>query len=130
MGKKTITPAVPHVTSFQRAEVATAFAQGLPLIETGRYKVHASRRDKPGMAEIHTLDTDIIYVQEGSATFVTGGTVVDAKTIEPNEIRGPATQGGETRQIAKGDVFTVPNGTPHWFRDVNGPLTYYVVKVR
>jgi hypothetical protein len=27
-------------------------------------------------------------------------------------------------------VITVPNGIPHWFREVEGPLTYYVVKVR
>ena len=39
--------------------------------------VHASHRDSNGMAEVHTEDTDIIYVLDGSATFVTGGTVVD-----------------------------------------------------
>jgi len=27
-------------------------------------------------------------------------------------------------------VLIVPNGTPHWFKDVSGPLNYYVVKVR
>jgi len=27
-------------------------------------------------------------------------------------------------------VIIVPRGTPHWFREVQGPLTYYVVKVR
>ena len=34
----------------------------LPLLETAGYKVHASRRVEPGQAEIHTLDTDVIYV--------------------------------------------------------------------
>jgi len=92
--------------------------------------VHASRREKPGQAEVHVLDTDVIYVQDGSATFVTGGTVIGGKTIEPNEIRGDSITSGETRRIAKGDVITVPNGTPHWFQDVKGTLTYYVVKVR
>jgi hypothetical protein len=24
----------------------------------------------------------------------------------------------------------VPNGTPHWFREVQPPFLYYVVKVR
>jgi glc operon protein GlcG len=33
------------------------------------------------------------------------------------------------RTLAKGDVVVVPNGTPHWFRDVSGPVLYYVVKV-
>jgi len=47
-----------------------------------------------------------------------------------NEIRGSSITGGEVRRITKGDVLIVPNGTPHWFKDVSGPLNYYVVKVR
>ena len=31
------------------------------------------------MAEVHTRDTDIIYVLDGPATLVTGGTIVDGK---------------------------------------------------
>ena len=68
--------------------VSAAFAKGMPLLETAGYKVHASRRVEPGQAEIHTLDTDVIYVVEGSATLVTGGKVPDAKAIAPNELRG------------------------------------------
>ena len=79
---------------------------------------------------MHALDTDVIYVLDGSATLVTGGTVVGGKTTEPNEVRGDAIDGGQARRIARGDVITVPNGTPHWFQEVQGPLTYYVVKVR
>ena len=121
-----------NVNYFSRDQVNTAFAKGSVLIDgTGRnYMVHASRRDKAGQAEVHVLDTDVIYVQDGSATFVTGGTVMGGKPIEPNEIRGDSISGGETRRIMKGDVITVPNGTPHWFQDVKGTLTYYVVKVR
>ena len=120
------------VRFFSGQEVASAFAKGAVLLDgTGRnYMVHASRREKAGQAEVHELDTDVIYVLGGSATFVTGGTVVDGKTVEPREIRGAAIDGGDTRTIAKGDVITVPNGTPHWFKEVKGPLTYYVVKVR
>ena len=50
-----------------------AFVKGAPLVETAAYKVHASRREAPGMADIDTLDTDIIYVLEGAAAVVTGG---------------------------------------------------------
>jgi glc operon protein GlcG len=82
------------------------------------------------MAEVHVADTDVIYVMGGAATFVTGGEVVDGRTVEPGEIRGAAIRGGDTRRIAPGDVITVPNGIPHWFQEVEGPLTYYVVKVR
>ena len=50
--------------------------------------VHASRREKPGMVEIHTKDADIVYVLDGTATLVTGGTAVNAKPTEPDEFRG------------------------------------------
>jgi glc operon protein GlcG len=121
-----------NVSYFPHDAVNAAFAKGSVLIDgEGRnYMIHASRRDKPGMVEIHTLDTDLIYVQDGGATLVTGGSIVGGKAIEPNEIRGDSITGGETRRIAKGDVIAVPNGTPHWFQDVKGTLTYYVVKVR
>ncbi len=109
--------------------VAAAFAKGVPLLEVQGYKIHASRREAAGMAEIHARDTDILYVLEGVATMVTGGSVPDAKRIAQDEIRGPAIDGGETRILRKGDVLIIPNGTPHWFRQVAGPFLYYVVKV-
>ena len=111
-------------------QVEAAFAKGMPLVEVGDYKIHASRREGPGMAEIHTRDTDIAYVLRGSATLVTGGTAVDVKAIGPEELRGSAIQGGETRQLRVGDVVVIPNGVPHWFKEVEAPFLYYVVKVR
>jgi uncharacterized protein GlcG (DUF336 family) len=121
---------IPKVTIFPAVKVNKAFEKGMPLIEIGNYKVHASHRDGPGVVEVHTKDTDIIYVLEGTATFVTGGTVVEGKNIEAEEIRGKDLKGGETRTITKGDVIVVPHGIPHWFKEVNGPINYYVVKVR
>ena len=120
------------VSYFPRQEVTAAFAKGSVLLDgEGRnYMVHASRREKAGQVEVHVLDTDVIYVLDGSATFVTGGTMMGGMTVEANEIRGDSIVGGATRTIAKGDVISVPNGTPHWFEAVKGPLTYYVVKVR
>jgi uncharacterized protein GlcG (DUF336 family)/mannose-6-phosphate isomerase-like protein (cupin superfamily) len=120
----------PKVTYFPAAKVIKAFEKGMPLLEIANYKVHASHRDGPGIVEVHTRDTDIIYMLGGTATLVTGGTIVDGKNIEPEEIRGKDVKGGETRQITKGDVIIVPNGVPHWFKEVKGPLNYYVVKVR
>jgi glc operon protein GlcG len=120
------------VTYFPADEVAAAFAKGAVLFDgAGRnYLVHASRREAAGQAEVHVRDTDIIHVLQGATTFVTGGTVVDGKTTAPDEIRGSSIDGGETRHLGKGDVIIVPNGTPHWFKEVQGPVLYYVVKVR
>jgi uncharacterized protein GlcG (DUF336 family)/mannose-6-phosphate isomerase-like protein (cupin superfamily) len=121
--------AARSVTYLPRDKVAAAFVKGAPLVEDDSYKVHASHRSEAGKVEVHARDTDIIYVLEGSATLVTGGTVVDGKTIEPDEVRGAAIRGGDSREIKKGDVIIVPSGVPHWFQKVPGPLNYYVVKV-
>jgi len=122
----------PTVLFFDKTQVSASFSKGAVLLDgTNRnYMVHTSRRDQPGQAEIHALDTDIIYVMEGTATFVTGGTAVEAKEIAPNEIRGLRIDGGDTRQLIKGDVIIVPNGVPHWFKAVGGTFLYYTIKVR
>jgi glc operon protein GlcG len=124
--------AAAPVSYFDKDQVSAAFAKGAVLFDgQGRnYMVHASRREKSGQAEVHNNDADIIYVLEGTATFVTGGTVVDAKNIAADEIRGSTIEGGETRMLKKGDVIIVPNNTPHLFKEVSNPFLYYVVKVR
>ena len=123
----------PKVLYFEKDKVSAAFAKGAVLVdgEGGRnYMVHASHRDAAGMVEVHVKDADIIYVLLGAATFVTGGTMVDGQTVAPDEIRGREILGGETRRLVPGDVMIVPAGTPHWFKEVQGPFNYYVVKVR
>ncbi len=120
-----------EVTYFKSDDVTSAFAKGAVLFNgSDKYMVHASRREKSGMAEIHTNDADIIYVLEGTATFVTGGKAVDTKNIAADEIRGSNIEGGESRQLGKGDVIIVPAGVPHQFQEVSNPFLYYVVKAR
>jgi glc operon protein GlcG len=124
--------AAAGVSYFGKDQVAAAFARGAVLFDGGgaNYMGHASRREAPGQVEIHTRDTDVIYVLAGASTFVTGGTVVEGRNIAADEIRGASVEGGDTRRIGAGDVIVVPKGTPHWFKEVEGPVLYYVVKVR
>ena len=117
------------VVQIDHAKVDAAFAQGLPLLANTSFKVSAGRRVAPGNVELHTQDTDIFYVVEGSATFVTGGTIVEPTTTGPGEIRGTATTGGVMRHLTKGDVIVIPKGVPHQFTEVGGTFLYYVVKV-
>jgi len=121
------------VSFFDSKTVADAFSKGA-VLEDGsngeNYMVHASRREKSGLVEVHELDTDIIYVLDGTATIITGGKSIESKQIVPNEFRGTSIDGGETRNLKKGDVLIVPKGTPHWFKQVDGAFLYYVVKVR
>ena len=122
--------ATASITYLRGAEVAEAFVKGRPLVEVANYKVHASHRDGAGKAEVHLRDTDIIHVLHGKATLVTGGTVIDGQSTEPDEIRGTGLQGGDVRHLAEGDVMVVPSGVPHWFQQASAPFDYYVVKVR
>jgi uncharacterized protein GlcG (DUF336 family)/mannose-6-phosphate isomerase-like protein (cupin superfamily) len=123
-----IPAATAQATFIEPNKVSAAFAKGMPLLETAGYKVHASRRAEPGQAEIHTLDTDVIYVVDGSATLVTGGKAIGTKEIAPNELRGTKIEGGQEHQITKGEVIIIPNGVPHQFTAVTGELHYFVCK--
>jgi mannose-6-phosphate isomerase-like protein (cupin superfamily) len=116
------------VLYFPKRDVDAAFTVGRPLTENARFKVHASRRDAPGLGEVHAVDTDILYVLSGHATLVTGGALVAPRQIAPNELRGERIDGGSAREISPGDVVVVPSGTPHWFQAVDGPVIYFVVK--
>ncbi|HEV8329319.1 MAG TPA: heme-binding protein [Nitrospiraceae bacterium] len=126
------------VTYIESQKVMASFQKGAVLVgedETmmhaaRNYMVHASHRDKAGVVEIHEYDTDIVYVLKGSATLITGGTPEGTKMITPHEFRAPTVNGGETRTLVPGDVVIIPNGVPHWFKEVEAPFDYYVVKVR
>src|SRR6185369_11956637 len=63
------------VRLIDKQRVSAAFQKGEPLIETADYKVHASHRSEAGKSEVHTEETDILYVLSGSATFITGGSM-------------------------------------------------------
>lgn len=123
--------AVKPVTYFDCQAVLSAFARGAVLFDGmgANFQVHASRRSESGLSEVHVRDTDVIYVLDGEATFVTGGMSVDSKQVAPNEFRGSRIEGGIDRQLSKGDVIIVPAGTPHWFKEVRGEFRYYVIKV-
>ncbi len=88
---------------------------------------------KSGMSEVHELDTDIIYV------------LLDR---DSDRLRHPAAspsiEGDVTQTNSAALLMQEANprinperrrsdrskGTPHWFKRVDGPFLYYVVKVR
>lgn len=120
------------VKLYKESDVEASFAKGAVLFDGQgeNYMIHTSRREKAGMAEVHARDADLIRVVDGKATLVTGGTVIDPKTVATDEIRGASISNGQEMKLAKGDVIVVPAGTPHWFKEVSSPFLYYVVKVR
>jgi uncharacterized protein GlcG (DUF336 family)/mannose-6-phosphate isomerase-like protein (cupin superfamily) len=127
------TSALETINFFAKDKVDAAFEKGAILFErpeNGDFAVHTSRRDSPGVVEVHLKDADIMYVLKGSATIVTGGKLLDGKTVAPDEIRGSQLDGGQAHNLKPGDVLIVPHGEPHWFKGVEGPFLYFTVKVR
>ncbi len=118
------------VRYFPASAVQQSFSTGGALFQEAGvpYSIATSRRDKPGVVEIHVRNNDLMFVQEGSATLVTGGTVVAPYSTGQDEIRGEIIVGGEIHELSKGDVVVVPAGTPHWFKEVHGTFLAYVVK--
>ena len=110
-------------------KVAAALAKGGPLVTASDVLVSGSHRDKPGQVEVHDKEMDVLYITDGTATFVTGGKIVGAKQSRPDQWLGTDITGGTTHKLVKGDVIVVPAGMPHWFKEVPGQVSYYVVKV-
>jgi mannose-6-phosphate isomerase-like protein (cupin superfamily) len=117
------------VTYVDHDKVATALAKGGVLITQSDLTVRGSHRDVPGEVEVHDKETDVIYVVDGDATFVTGGKMTSGRDNGPGQHLGKGIQGGESRHLVKGDVIVVPAGVPHWFKEVPHPISYHVVKV-
>jgi quercetin dioxygenase-like cupin family protein len=111
-------------------KMAAGFAKGGTQLNNGAYQILTSHRIETGQVEVHAQYGDIMYVVEGSATVVTGGTVVDGKTTAPGEIRGKSITGGKSNHLVPGDVLVIQAGTPHWFQQVDKLVNYYVVKPR
>jgi len=88
------------------------------------------RRAKSGEAELHKTKTDLMVIEEGSATLVFGGTIPDAHTTQPNEIRGSSIKGGESRKLQPGDIVRIPANTPHQFVLEKGQsISYFALKL-
>ena len=110
-------------------KVAAAIAKGGPLVTRPDLLVSGSHREKGGEVEVHDKETDVLYIIDGDATFVYGGKMVGGKVTRPGQWLGSDISGGETHHIVKGDVFVVPAGVPHWFKEVPKSVSYFVVKV-
>jgi mannose-6-phosphate isomerase-like protein (cupin superfamily) len=110
-------------------KVSAALAKGGTLLNGPDFIVQGSHRDKAGNAELHVKETDVLYIIEGEATFVTGGTIIGRHEVRAEQIGGSGIEGGKTFHLKKGDVITVEAGVPHWFKETSN-ISYYVVKIK
>lgn len=86
-------------------------------------------RQKSGGGELHQNFADMFVIVDGHATVVTGGSVVEQKTVSPGEIRGKSVEGGTRLKVKAGDVVHIPAGMAHQTLVADGDtVTYFVVK--
>lgn len=101
-----------------------------PIASEPHYRINLIHRGKPGPAMAHATGaakgTEVHYILDGGATVVTGGTLVRAAAdAKPGS---PTIENGVARHVAKGDVVVIPAGTPHWYKEVDGSVTYLEVR--
>ncbi len=93
-----------------------------PVSSSDQWLINIVRRGQAAGAIAHTLGTELHYITEGAGTLVTGGTIL-------RPAGGTATiVGGVRRRVKVGDVVVIPENTPHWYKDVEGVVTYLEVR--
>jgi mannose-6-phosphate isomerase-like protein (cupin superfamily) len=101
-----------------------------PLATEGNRTFMVAHREGPGVAEWHEKQADVMFIVSGDVTMVYGGTIVDAKTTSPGEMRGPSIRDGVEVKLGAGDVLHIPAKTPHQMKlDPGKQVTYFVTKV-
>ena len=90
---------------------------------TDQWSINVVKRDRGATPLTHAGNTELHYIMEGSATLVTGG-----KIVRPAAGGAADVEGGVTRKVGKGDVVLVPADTVHWYKDVEGSITYLEVR--
>lgn len=112
-------------------QAKTAGSSGATLADYGSHKLQLSLRTTSGGGEIHAHFDDVLIVQQGTATLITGGSLIDPKTSADGETRGKGIQGGKTQKISAGDVVMVNAGVPHQLIVPAGTLySALVIKVK
>jgi mannose-6-phosphate isomerase-like protein (cupin superfamily) len=103
-----------------------------PIANEDHYRINIVRRGSAGTAMAHASGpakgSEVHYIIDGAATVVTGGTLVRPSGAAGSAPGSVTIAGGESRRVAKGDVIVIPAGTPHWYKDVEGSVTYLEVR--
>ena len=69
-------------------KVAKALAKSATLVSQPDLSVQGSHREVAGQVEVHEKETDVLYITDGEATIVTGGTMVGGKQKSPGQMLG------------------------------------------
>src|SRR5262245_32031003 len=104
-------------------------------IDVGGYRVGVFAvvrpKNSPQDAIYHDTNmTEILYILEGSATLITGGTIPDARPpARPGgNYTGTRIEGGTSRHVVPGDVIITPGRTPHLWANIESDMSYLVFR--
>ena len=100
-----------------------------PVLRLAPLAVTLESRIGPTPVAVHETEAELIYVVDGSAEFIVGGTMTGGSRRDPTNLVGTGIDGGVTHQLTKGVWLIVPQGTPHWFRTVNGSLVLITLHI-
>ncbi|HEY5214786.1 MAG TPA: hypothetical protein VIJ38_17365 [Acidobacteriaceae bacterium] len=128
--------AVPSAAAIGQTSGITVWPKGVPpqgltyKADFGDHILSISHREHSGRVEIHQTKVDVLVIQSGTATLVSGGVPVDPVRTAPHELQASSIKGGVSRTVGPGDVIDIPIGVPHQFLLTPGTqITYLVVKV-
>ena len=111
---------------------------GAVTVGKGLNVVVRRRVTGPQYAITHTRTMEYLVIIKGSATLVTGGTLIPPtidSDIYPNPnpnatIRSASgVKDGVAREVGVGDVIVTPPGTPHWLSKINGAIDYVEIGI-
>ena len=89
-------------------------------------RVNLIHRTVPQNAIVHATGWEVHHIVDGSGTIVTGGTLV--RSVDGSGARVATIAEGESRTVSTGDVIIVPAGTPHWYSQIDGWVTYLEIR--
>src|SRR4029078_8629421 len=69
-------------------KVAAAIAKGGPLVTRPDLLVSGSHREEAGQVEVDGHETDVLYILDADAPFVSGGKMVGGKMSQPGQWLG------------------------------------------
>ncbi|HVW72999.1 MAG TPA: hypothetical protein VHC39_05130 [Rhizomicrobium sp.] len=105
------------------------FYESAPLLNHRNSQANVTVRAKTGQGEEHAAWEDHMFILEGEADLVLGGTIENPKTVSPGETRGDGIKGGRRFSLHPGDYVFVPANTPHQMILAPGKsIRYGVVK--
>jgi mannose-6-phosphate isomerase-like protein (cupin superfamily) len=110
-------------------QVATVMAKGGPILNDPGLLILANRR-AAGAVEYHEHTNHIFIMVDGEATFIAGGTMVNPKRTNPDQMTATSIEGGQTFHLTAGDVITIPAKTPHLWKELSTKTVgYYAVNI-